>query len=264
MDRPRGLSGPEFLEIYWIALAVATAFALFVRLRLRARRSRRGRRRSADRGRGAASVPAWHGAGRALAQASAPGVRRPARTRCCSAARPGWSPSADSPPTRISPCAAPCSTSRRSPAGSPRAARTRPATPAVPRDRPAPAALPAAVAAAAVAAREPSPCRWVVRGRRGLIMTVITELGVGIGWRAENDLTVERLPGVDFVEVVAENLHAEHLPESVVLLRERGIPGPAWCPAGARRQLPDRHRSWPRSWRLSGTSGRGIDERRPT
>jgi uncharacterized protein (TIGR04222 family) len=39
MDRPRGLSGPEFLEIYWIALAVATAFALFVRLRLRAGRS---------------------------------------------------------------------------------------------------------------------------------------------------------------------------------------------------------------------------------
>jgi hypothetical protein len=69
-------------------------------------------------------------------------------------------------------------------------------------------------------------------------MTVIPELGVGIGWRAEIDLTVERLPGVDFVEVVAENLHAEHLPESVVLLRERGIPGPAWCPAGARRQHP--------------------------
>ncbi|WP_367130544.1 DUF692 domain-containing protein [Saccharothrix sp. HUAS TT1] len=50
------------------------------------------------------------------------------------------------------------------------------------------------------------------------------KLGVGIGWRPEIDLTVERLPGVDFVEVVAENLHAGRLPESVLLLRERGIP----------------------------------------
>lgn len=50
------------------------------------------------------------------------------------------------------------------------------------------------------------------------------KLGVGIGWRPEIDLTVERLPGVDFVEVVAENLHPAHLPESVLLLRERGLP----------------------------------------
>ncbi|RSM77003.1 DUF692 domain-containing protein [Kibdelosporangium aridum] len=49
-------------------------------------------------------------------------------------------------------------------------------------------------------------------------------LGVGIGWRSEIDITVERLPGVDFVEVVAENLNPEALPESVVLLRERGMP----------------------------------------
>lgn len=49
-------------------------------------------------------------------------------------------------------------------------------------------------------------------------------LGVGIGWRPEIDLTVERLPEVDFVEVVAENLHADELPESLRLLRERGIP----------------------------------------
>ncbi|WP_018684640.1 DUF692 domain-containing protein [Actinokineospora enzanensis] len=50
------------------------------------------------------------------------------------------------------------------------------------------------------------------------------ELGVGIGWRSEIDLTVERLPGVDFVEVVAENLHDDHLPESLRILRERGLP----------------------------------------
>jgi len=53
---------------------------------------------------------------------------------------------------------------------------------------------------------------------------VVAELGVGIGWRAEIDLTVERLPGVDWVEVVAENLRAEHLPESIVVLRDRGTP----------------------------------------
>jgi uncharacterized protein len=49
-------------------------------------------------------------------------------------------------------------------------------------------------------------------------------LGVGIGWRAEIDLTVERLPGVDFVEVVAESVCVEHLPESLRALRARGVP----------------------------------------
>lgn len=49
-------------------------------------------------------------------------------------------------------------------------------------------------------------------------------LGIGIGWRPEIDLTVERLPGVDFVEVLAENVCAHPLPESLTVLRERGIP----------------------------------------
>ena len=49
-------------------------------------------------------------------------------------------------------------------------------------------------------------------------------LGVGIGWRSEIDLTVARLPGVDWVEVVAENLHVTHLPDSLTALRERGVP----------------------------------------
>jgi uncharacterized protein (TIGR04222 family) len=38
VERPWGLSGPEFLELYWIALAVSTAFAIFVRVRLRGTR----------------------------------------------------------------------------------------------------------------------------------------------------------------------------------------------------------------------------------
>ncbi|MEU6999549.1 DUF692 domain-containing protein [Nonomuraea sp. NPDC046570] len=49
-------------------------------------------------------------------------------------------------------------------------------------------------------------------------------LGVGIGWRAEIDLSVERMAGVDFVEVVAENIRPGHLPESLAVLRGRGTP----------------------------------------
>jgi uncharacterized protein len=52
----------------------------------------------------------------------------------------------------------------------------------------------------------------------------VPRLGVGIGWRPEIDLTVERLPGVDFVEVLAENVRPDPLPESLVVLRERGVP----------------------------------------
>ena len=48
-------------------------------------------------------------------------------------------------------------------------------------------------------------------------------LGVGIGWRREIDLTVERLD-VDFVECVAEDVDPSRIPESLSLLRERGLP----------------------------------------
>jgi uncharacterized protein (UPF0276 family) len=50
------------------------------------------------------------------------------------------------------------------------------------------------------------------------------ELGVGIGWRPEIDLTVERLPGLDFVEVIAEHVNPRHLPDSLSVLRGRGMP----------------------------------------
>ncbi|WP_255114112.1 multinuclear nonheme iron-dependent oxidase [Streptomyces sudanensis] len=49
------------------------------------------------------------------------------------------------------------------------------------------------------------------------------ELGTGIGWRPEIADVVERLPGVDWVEVVAENVRADRLPSSLVRLRERGV-----------------------------------------
>lgn len=53
---------------------------------------------------------------------------------------------------------------------------------------------------------------------------VIPALGVGIGWRPEIDLTIERLPGVDFVEVLAENVPPREVPESLRLLARRGVP----------------------------------------
>jgi uncharacterized protein (UPF0276 family) len=55
-------------------------------------------------------------------------------------------------------------------------------------------------------------------------MTGAPRLGIGIGWRPEIDLTVERLPGVDFVEVLAENIRPGPLPESLTVLRARGVP----------------------------------------
>ncbi len=69
-------------------------------------------------------------------------------------------------------------------------------------------------------------------------------LGVGIGWRPEIDLTVERLPGVDFVEVIAENIRPDRVPESLRVLRGRGVPvvphGVSLGLGGAER--PDPHR----------------------
>ncbi|WP_069766495.1 DUF692 domain-containing protein [Streptomyces sp. LUP47B] len=48
-------------------------------------------------------------------------------------------------------------------------------------------------------------------------------LGTGIGWRPEIADAVERMPGIDWVEAVAENLCPGHLPESLRRLRERGV-----------------------------------------
>ncbi|MFJ6049963.1 DUF692 domain-containing protein [Streptomyces sp. NPDC092307] len=50
----------------------------------------------------------------------------------------------------------------------------------------------------------------------------MAHLGVGIGWRPEIADAVERLSGLDWVEVVAENVCPGHLPDSLLRLRERG------------------------------------------
>ncbi|MFB7089267.1 DUF692 domain-containing protein [Streptomyces sp. NPDC056296] len=48
-------------------------------------------------------------------------------------------------------------------------------------------------------------------------------LGTGIGWRPEIADAVERMPGIDWVEAVSENLCPGHLPDSLLRLRERGV-----------------------------------------
>ncbi|MGW1540846.1 DUF692 domain-containing protein [Streptomyces sp. NPDC002309] len=48
-------------------------------------------------------------------------------------------------------------------------------------------------------------------------------LGTGIGWRPEIADAVERMPGVEWVEAVAENVCPGHLPDSLLRLRERGV-----------------------------------------
>ncbi len=74
--------------------------------------------------------------------------------------------------------------------------------------------------------------------------TGVPGLGYGIGWRPEIDLTVERLPGVDFVEVIAEGLAPARLPASLPALRERGVPavphGVSLSLGGAERPDPGR------------------------
>ncbi|MFE1027452.1 DUF692 domain-containing protein [Streptomyces sp. NPDC058818] len=53
--------------------------------------------------------------------------------------------------------------------------------------------------------------------------TRTARLGTGIGWRPEIADVVERMPGIDWVEAVAENLCPGHLPDSLLRLRERGV-----------------------------------------
>ncbi|WP_079030473.1 DUF692 domain-containing protein [Streptomyces ambofaciens] len=51
----------------------------------------------------------------------------------------------------------------------------------------------------------------------------MARLGTGVGWRPEIADVVERMPGIDWVEAVAENLCPGHLPDSLLRLRERGV-----------------------------------------
>ncbi|MFE6768568.1 DUF692 domain-containing protein [Streptomyces fimicarius] len=83
------------------------------------------------------------------------------------------------------------------------------------------------------------------------------KLGIGIGWRPEIADEVEALAGIDWVEAVAENLCADHLPDSLVRLRERGVTvvphGVALGLGGADRPDPGRLASLAARAELLGT-----------
>ncbi|GAA2449776.1 hypothetical protein GCM10010405_36600 [Streptomyces macrosporus] len=72
----------------------------------------------------------------------------------------------------------------------------------------------------------------------------MARLGTGIGWRPEIAAEIDALPGVDWVEVVAENVCPGHLPPELTRLRERGatvVPhGVGLGLGGADRPAPER------------------------
>ncbi|MEU7580366.1 DUF692 domain-containing protein [Streptomyces sp. NPDC041068] len=65
--------------------------------------------------------------------------------------------------------------------------------------------------------------RTEARTDAGAQTRTAARLGTGIGWRPEIAEAVEAMPGIDWVEVVAENVCPGHLPDSLVRLRERGV-----------------------------------------
>ncbi|MEU8875630.1 DUF692 domain-containing protein [Streptomyces javensis] len=75
----------------------------------------------------------------------------------------------------------------------------------------------------------------------------MVRLGTGIGWRPEIADDIARLPGIDWVEVVAENICPDHVPDALRRLRERGttvVPhGVSLGLGGAERPDPDRLRA---------------------
>ncbi len=78
----------------------------------------------------------------------------------------------------------------------------------------------------------------------GVAVAEHPRLGLGIGWRPEIDLTVERLAGIEFVEAVAEGLRPDALPESLRVMRARRLPvlphGVTLSLGGADRPRPER------------------------
>ena len=100
----------------------------------------------------------------------------------------------------------------------------------------------------------PTLRRWRRRRRRRLRgrglwrrvrrVTAPRALGVGIGWRRSLERVLETLPGVDFLEVVAEDLDPGHVPAGLARLRERGLPvvphGVSLSLGGAERPDPAR------------------------
>ena len=65
---------------------------------------------------------------------------------------------------------------------------------------------------------------WRVRGRVWWWIMSVPRLGLGMGWRPELALAIERMPRLGFVELTAENVRAgAPLPPAVAQLCERGL-----------------------------------------
>ena len=62
----------------------------------------------------------------------------------------------------------------------------------------------------------------MIAASSGLAGPLVT--GTGIGWRRELDVSIARLPGVDFAEIVAENVCPRHVPATLSALYESGTP----------------------------------------
>jgi uncharacterized protein (UPF0276 family) len=52
---------------------------------------------------------------------------------------------------------------------------------------------------------------------------LVSRLGLGIGWRPEFALAIERRSDLGFVEIVAENIDSDDLPTPLAKLRDRGV-----------------------------------------
>lgn len=59
--------------------------------------------------------------------------------------------------------------------------------------------------------------------RRWTLITDLPRLGLGIGWRPELALDIDRRTDLGFVEIIAENIHPSRIPSAVLALRERGV-----------------------------------------
>jgi uncharacterized protein len=63
-----------------------------------------------------------------------------------------------------------------------------------------------------------------VAAGEGAVDKLPGHLGVGLAWRRELELSIPHLPGIDFVEVLAESMNPRHIPRTLRALRDAGTP----------------------------------------
>jgi uncharacterized protein (UPF0276 family) len=75
-----------------------------------------------------------------------------------------------------------------------------------------------------VAAAQGAVVAAVVVAEVAVVVDSVGRLGVGLAWRRELELSVARVPGIEFVEVLAESVNPRRLPPSLRALRARAVP----------------------------------------